>query len=166
MNIEFLNLLKPPQKGTKEERRKIEEMNQFRLYIIHILMEMSQENSLCSYLKQTKMSLFFSFTKWEQEVKQVLSGGWYQWEGEDVRKRCGRVNIVQILCTHVCKLKNETCWKYYRNGGRRDKGASDILSVCYFVEEQHIQERVDNATSGDPLHKMLTSLIIGKTWAL
>jgi hypothetical protein len=27
--------------------------------IMHIYMEMSQGNSLCSYLKQTKMSLFF-----------------------------------------------------------------------------------------------------------
>jgi hypothetical protein len=37
-------------------------------------MEMSQENSLCSYLKQTKMS-FFSFYKIrEQEAKQVLPG--------------------------------------------------------------------------------------------
>jgi hypothetical protein len=24
-------------------------------------------------------------------------------------KGCGRVNIVQILCVHVCKWKNETC---------------------------------------------------------
>jgi hypothetical protein len=30
-NTEFLNPLKPPKKGIKEERRKIEEMNQFRL---------------------------------------------------------------------------------------------------------------------------------------
>jgi hypothetical protein len=27
-----------------------------------------------------------------------------------------RVTIVQILCTHVCKWKNETCWNYSRNG--------------------------------------------------
>jgi hypothetical protein len=31
MNREFLKLLKSPQKGAKIERRKIEEMNQFRL---------------------------------------------------------------------------------------------------------------------------------------
>jgi hypothetical protein len=45
-------------------------------------------------------------------VEQVLRAGvgiWYQWEGEEVGKGCGRVNIVQILCTHVCKWKNETC---------------------------------------------------------
>jgi hypothetical protein len=55
------------------ERRKIEE-------IIHIHIEMSQGNSLCSYLKQTKLS-FFSFYKiGEQESRtySVWGGGWYQ----------------------------------------------------------------------------------------
>jgi hypothetical protein len=33
----------------------------------------------------------------------------YQWAGEDVRKGCGRGNMVKILCTHVYKWKNETC---------------------------------------------------------
>jgi hypothetical protein len=28
---------------------------------------------------------------------------------EDAGKGCRRVNMVQILCTHVCKWKNETC---------------------------------------------------------
>jgi hypothetical protein len=38
-------------------------------------MEMSQGNSLCSYLKQTKTSFFFSFTKLEnRRTEQVLSG--------------------------------------------------------------------------------------------
>jgi hypothetical protein len=41
-------------------------------------MEVSQGNFLYSYLKQTKMS----FQKMEiREVKQVLAGCWYQWEG-------------------------------------------------------------------------------------
>jgi hypothetical protein len=40
----------------------------------------------------------------------------YQWEGEEVRKEDRRVNMVQILCTLVCKQKNNT-----RNGGG-DKG--------------------------------------------
>jgi hypothetical protein len=45
-------------------------------------MDMSQENSLCSYLKQTQMS-FFSFTKSEnRRAEQVLSGavGTILWE--------------------------------------------------------------------------------------
>jgi hypothetical protein len=28
--------------------------------------------------------------------------------GEDVRRGCRRVNMVQILCTHACKLTDET----------------------------------------------------------
>jgi hypothetical protein len=39
--------------------------------------------------------------------------------GEEVGKGHGKVNIVQILCTHVCKWKNDTCRNYSRNGGRR-----------------------------------------------
>jgi hypothetical protein len=50
-------------------------------------MEMSQGNSLYSYLKQAKMPFFF-FTKTENEkVKQVLSWYWYQWEGEEHKER-------------------------------------------------------------------------------
>jgi hypothetical protein len=30
-----------------------------------------------------------------RKVKQVLSRGWYQWEGEDIRKGCRRVNVVE-----------------------------------------------------------------------
>jgi hypothetical protein len=30
-------------------------------------------------------------------------------EEEEVGKGCRGVNTVQILCTHVCKMKNETC---------------------------------------------------------
>jgi hypothetical protein len=29
--------------------------------------------------------------------------------GEDIRKGYRRVNMVQILCTYVCKWKNDTC---------------------------------------------------------
>jgi hypothetical protein len=28
---------------------------------------------------------------------------------KDIRKGCRRVNIVQMLCTRVCKWKNEAC---------------------------------------------------------
>jgi hypothetical protein len=71
-------------------------------------MEMSQGNSLCSYLKQK--NVFFSFAKSQNErTEQVLSRGLVPVVGEDVGKGFRRVNIVQILCTHVCKWKNETC---------------------------------------------------------
>jgi hypothetical protein len=81
-------------------------------------MEMSQRNSLYSYLKQTKMS-FFSFTKSEnRRVEKVLPGGGLGTSGRgvEVGKGCGRVNMVQILCAHVCKWKNGTCRNYSRDG--------------------------------------------------
>jgi hypothetical protein len=55
-----------------------------------------------------KQKCLLSKTK-DWKVKQVLSGGWYQWQGEDKRKRCRRLNMVDILGTHVREWKNETC---------------------------------------------------------
>jgi hypothetical protein len=53
------------------------------------------------------MSFFFLFFYKirEQEGGSPSWGGLYQGEGEDVRKGCGRVNMVEVLCTHVCKWK-------------------------------------------------------------
>jgi hypothetical protein len=42
-----------------------------------------------------------------REVKQVLSGGWPQWEGRNIRKGCRRVNMVEILWTHEKYYENE-----------------------------------------------------------
>jgi hypothetical protein len=30
-----------------------------------------------------------------------------------------RMNMVPKMCTHVIKYKNDTCWNYFRNQGRR-----------------------------------------------
>jgi hypothetical protein len=72
-------------------------------------MEMSQRNSLCSYLKQTKLTFF---KKQNQGTGPIWRIGTSR-RGEGVGKRCRRVNIVQILCTHTlthtCKWKTETC---------------------------------------------------------
>jgi hypothetical protein len=66
--------------------------------IMHIYLEMSQGNSLYSYLKQ---NVFF-FKNGEQEGKKVLSRDWYQCCGEeDIRKGSRRVNMVEILYSHV-----------------------------------------------------------------
>jgi hypothetical protein len=75
------------------------------LVIIHIQLEMSQGKSLCSYLKQTRMSFFFVVYKFrEQEGRTGPScRSWYHERREEVRKGCGRVNVVQILYTHVHK---------------------------------------------------------------
>jgi hypothetical protein len=56
--------------------------------VLHIFMEMSHGNSLYNYLKQTKMSFYFSSTKLEnRRVEQVLPvggvvpvGGGRMWE--------------------------------------------------------------------------------------
>jgi hypothetical protein len=73
-------------------------------------MELSQGNSLCSYLKETKMS-FFSFTKTEyRRAEQVLPGGvGNSGMQEKVEKGNRRVTMVLILCRHVSKWKNDAC---------------------------------------------------------
>jgi hypothetical protein len=57
--------------------------------IIHIYTEMSQGHSLCSYLKQAKISFVFSFIKSENStVEEILPGrgGCYKWEGRGDRE--------------------------------------------------------------------------------
>jgi hypothetical protein len=75
----------------------------------NIDMEMSQGNSLCSYLKQAKMSSFFSlFYKIEGLVGRTgpawggLGEGGTSRKGEEVGKVCRSMNVVKILCRHVC----------------------------------------------------------------
>jgi hypothetical protein len=58
---------------------------------------MSQGNSLCSYLKQAKMSFVFLLQNGRAggQNRYCLGGGvWYKWEGERGGKREWRVNIV------------------------------------------------------------------------
>jgi hypothetical protein len=118
-------------------------VNQFRLYIYiythihtHTYMEVPQENSLWSYLKQAKMSgFFFSFTKLEnRRVKQVLPGVGGGTSGKG-RGGWRRVNMVQILCIHVCKWKNEICWNCSRNQGRgiKKNGEGVDSSMIYLI---------------------------------
>jgi hypothetical protein len=38
---------------------------------------------------------FLPFTKTEREGKTGPVWGWHEWEGEDTRKGCGRVNVVE-----------------------------------------------------------------------
>jgi hypothetical protein len=76
-------------------------------------MEVSEENTLDSDFKQANMSFFFLLQNQRTEGRNGsylgVGGGWYQWEQEKVGKGYRRVNMVQILCTHVCKWKNQTC---------------------------------------------------------
>jgi hypothetical protein len=77
--------------------------------IIHIFREISQENSLGSYLylKQEKNVdfLFIFFLLHDRRAGTGL--GW--WEGRGCRKGDRRVNTVQKLYIHVCRCKNDTC---------------------------------------------------------
>jgi hypothetical protein len=50
-------------------------------------------------------------------------------QSEDLGKLCCRVNMVEMLCTHVWKWKNKICWNYSRNGGKRikeDNGGGEL----------------------------------------
>jgi hypothetical protein len=69
MNTEFLNLLKSPRRdySRKEKKRGDEPF----WAVIRMYMEMSQGNSLCSYLKQ-KCLFFFFFQK--QNRKAPVGG--------------------------------------------------------------------------------------------
>jgi hypothetical protein len=74
-------------------------MNQFRLQYT-CTRKCKQGNSLCNYLKQAKMSFFFSFTKSEdRRAKQVLPGrgGGTNGRVEEVGKGGEQVDMVQIL---------------------------------------------------------------------
>jgi hypothetical protein len=56
--------------------------------------------------------------------------------GEDLGKGCRRVNIVQILYTHVCKGENETCGNYSRNGGgqvKENDGGGEFRSDIFDI---------------------------------
>jgi hypothetical protein len=83
--------------------------------IIHIYMEISQGDSLCSYfyLKQAKISLFsFFFYKIRgQEGGTGPAQGRLDTNGrvEGTGKGGRKVNTVQKTYTHVCKSKNDTC---------------------------------------------------------
>jgi hypothetical protein len=71
--------------------------------IIHIYMEMSQGNSLYSYLKQTKNVFCFFYKMGEQEGR--TGPVW----GQVVGKGYGRVNMVQIWCTPCMQIENGIC---------------------------------------------------------
>jgi ferredoxin-like protein FixX len=44
----------------------------------------------------------------DRQIKQVLPSDCNQWRVDNMRKGCRRVNMVEILCTHDGKWKNET----------------------------------------------------------
>jgi hypothetical protein len=50
-------------------------------------MEMAQENSLYSYIKQTKIAIFCFIKSENRRAKQVLSEGLVQWERKGCEER-------------------------------------------------------------------------------
>jgi hypothetical protein len=69
------------------------------------------------------MFFFFSSIKLENKrVEQALpkygKGDDTSWRGKVVGKKGKRMNTVQIIYTHVCKCKVDTCQKYSRNEER------------------------------------------------
>jgi hypothetical protein len=68
------------------------------------------------------MSFIFIYKIREKRMEQVLpagEGGCTSERGKEMGKGLGKVHIIKILCTHVCKWKNDTSRNCSRNGGRR-----------------------------------------------
>jgi hypothetical protein len=92
-------------------------------------MEISQRNSLYRYLKQIKVSFLFFFFFYKTRTgrqNRFCLAGWYQLVGEDIRKGCRRVNTVEMLYAHVCKLFQEWGWRIKEND-QADEFDYDIL---------------------------------------
>jgi hypothetical protein len=62
-----------------------------------------------------------------QKISPVL-GGWYQGEG---RGDGQRVSIVGILCTHVCKWKNETSQEWREGRIKKNGGGGEFKSDMF-----------------------------------
>jgi hypothetical protein len=72
-------------------------------------MEISQGNSLnLTILNKQKCCFVFYKNEKQESRTDLVSGVGTSGSGKDVEKGCRRVNMVQILCTPVCKWKHET----------------------------------------------------------
>jgi hypothetical protein len=91
--------------------------------VILAYMEMSHETPCTAISNKQKCFVLFCFQKQRigRQNRSCLGAG-TSGRRKDIRKGCRRVNMVEILCTHVCKWKNETCRNDSRNRGREDKG--------------------------------------------
>jgi hypothetical protein len=80
-----------------------------------------KETPCVASLKKQKCHIFFSCTISEnRRAEEVLPGWGVVLEGKGGGK-CWRVNMEQILYTHVYKWKSDIC-ELSRNGGRGDEG--------------------------------------------
>jgi hypothetical protein len=65
-----------------------------------IYMECHNEIPCIAILNKQKCHFFSQKRRTGRQNRSCLGGG-YEWEGEDIRKGCRRVNVVEMLWTHV-----------------------------------------------------------------
>jgi hypothetical protein len=75
---------------------------------------------------------FFSFTKIREQEGRTGpawgSGSWYQWEGRGGGERVRKVNMVQKMCTYVCKCKKNYLSKPFQEweGVKESNGGGEL----------------------------------------
>jgi hypothetical protein len=67
-------------------------------------------------------------------AKKTLSVGSSRYGGETKSKR--KVNMVEILCIHVWKWKNDSCWNCPKNGGEGIKENDGMIHCKKFDKAQ------------------------------
>jgi hypothetical protein len=95
-------------------------------------MEMSQGNSLHSYLNPTKMSFYFIFLQNCRTSPVWGKGGGYQWKGGG----CGEAwegEYGANTCTHVCKCKMRPVDMIPGMGGREKAVKGRNSSMIYYI---------------------------------
>jgi hypothetical protein len=101
-----------PDEATIKKETKVEgtkrEVKQFRLYYIYTW-KCHKETPCVAILNKQKCLFFFFIYKIKEQESRTGSSLGVSASGsmEEVRKGCRRVNMVQILCTHVYKWKND-----------------------------------------------------------
>jgi hypothetical protein len=110
MKIEFLNLLKPPLEGDQGRKKKNRGHKPHQATIYIYTWKYNKEISQVATLIKQECHLFFFLLQNQGKGGQNRSclGICTSRSGEEVGKGHGKVNMVQILCAHVCKWKNET----------------------------------------------------------
>jgi hypothetical protein len=82
-----------------------------------------ERNSPYTHIAILNKNIIFSFIKSENRMAEPVLSVWYVPVGEGRMWGQGTGSEYgPIVCTYVCKWKNDTCYNYSRNRGRRDKG--------------------------------------------
>jgi hypothetical protein len=116
-------------------------MNQFGLQYMYTW-KCHNETLHIAILNKQKCLFFFSKTENRKQSRSCLRG-WYQWEGEDIKKRCRRVSMVQILCTHICKWKKWDLLKLFQEQGLEGVN-STMIYYKNFCKSQCTPSTINN----------------------